>query len=106
MEGGRHGVLVVSVLYSGSSGLKNEEVNFLFLFYLPWRQVISKHKAVLVKFDKQYAYGEKEDEFKKFAEKSSSQPDLLVAEVGVSGTQTNHKLNYSLFISFQWYYHF
>lgn len=59
---------------------------------------------MLVKFDKQYAYGEKEDEFKKFAEKSSSQPDLLVAEVGVSGTQTNHELNYSLFISFQWYH--
>lgn len=59
---------------------------------------------MLVKFDKQYAYGEKEDEFKKFAEKSSSQPDLLVAEVGVSGTQANHELNYSLFISFQWYH--
>lgn len=67
---------------------QNPIAGVFFFKYLFLRQVISKHKAVVVKFDKQYAYGEKEDEFKKFAEKSSSQPDLLVAEVGVSGKMT------------------
>ena len=48
-------------------------------------QIIGKFKATLVKFDEMYPYGEKHDEFKKVAKDSTSQPELLVAEVNVAG---------------------
>jgi len=40
---------------------------------------------VLVKFDKEYAYGDTEDEFKKVALAANSQPELIIAEVPIQG---------------------
>jgi len=38
-----------------------------------------------VKFDKEYAYGDTQDEFKKVAVAAISQPELIVAEVPIQG---------------------
>jgi len=40
---------------------------------------------VLVKFDKEYAYGDTHDEFKKVAVAATSQPELIIAEVPIQG---------------------
>jgi hypothetical protein len=48
-------------------------------------QVIRAHKAVLVRFDDAYPYGDKHDEFKKLAVSTITQPDLLIADFGING---------------------
>ena len=44
-------------------------------------QIIPKFKATLVKIDKIYPYGDKQDAFKQVAETTIEQKELLVAEI-------------------------
>jgi len=46
---------------------------------------VPRFKAVLVKFDQMYPYGEEHDEFKKVASSGQVQEELLIAEVNVDG---------------------
>ena len=52
---------------------------------LTFDKIIDGSRPVVVKFDKQYAYGDKEDAFKAFATEMAGST-LVVAEVGVQGT--------------------
>lgn len=57
-------------------------------------KIISRFKAVLVKFDVAYPYGEKHDTFAKLAEEIASNKDIVFAQVGVKdyGDKENEEL--------------
>lgn len=57
-------------------------------------KIINKFKAVLVKFDIAYPYGDKHEVFTKFAEEIASNKDFILAEVGVKdyGERENEAL--------------
>lgn len=57
----------------------------------PFLQIVDKYKAVLIKFDETYPYGDKQDTFKAVVETTLSQSDLLCAEVQVAG---NYKIEF------------
>lgn len=57
-------------------------------------KVVSRFKAVLVKFDAAYPYGDKHETYGKLAEELARNKDLLVAEVGIKdyGEKDNEEL--------------
>eukprot|EP00118_Oscarella_pearsei_P024959 m.307205 g.307205 ORF g.307205 m.307205 type:complete len:288 (+) comp42017_c0_seq1:877-1740(+) len=61
---------------------------------LTFDKIIAAHDIVLVKFDKQYPYGDNEKQFETFAQRGATNKALLVAEVGVSeyGEKENEAL--------------
>lgn len=78
-----HFLFILVTCFFVVPGYGNNVPGSVSLNSLTFDKIVPKHKAVLVKFDEPYPYGEKQDHFKEVAKRSSSQPDLLVAQVGI-----------------------
>merc|ERR1719390_533778 len=69
--------LNVAFAYSDRAILKLDNTTF--------DRIIDGSKSVMVRFDKEYSYGDEHDAWKNFASKvGDSSADMLVADVGVS----------------------
>ncbi|XP_064620315.1 endoplasmic reticulum resident protein 29-like isoform X3 [Lineus longissimus] len=81
------GLILVSLLLviPFLSQIKGEFINgAININYGTFDKVIRQFKAVLVRFDDAYPYGDKHDEFKKLAVSAMTQPDLLIADYGIN----------------------
>lgn len=76
------GLLGLGLLASISRGAQAAARGAVALDSLTFDKIVDGSKTVLVKIDKQYAYGDKEDAFKEFV-KDVASSTLVVAEVGV-----------------------
>eukprot|EP00993_Chasmostoma_nieuportense_P003760 NODE_4463_length_783_cov_52.100610_g4304_i0.p1 GENE.NODE_4463_length_783_cov_52.100610_g4304_i0~~NODE_4463_length_783_cov_52.100610_g4304_i0.p1 ORF type:complete len:253 (+),score=102.44 NODE_4463_length_783_cov_52.100610_g4304_i0:47-760(+) len=76
-------LLVLMVLVG--SAVSSDVPGVLALDSITFGKLVGREYDVLVKFDKQYPYGDKEDAFKEFASRIGgiSAPALLLAQVGV-----------------------
>lgn len=59
-----------------------------------FEKILTRFKAVIVKFDVAYPYGEKHEQFVKFAEEIVTSKDIIAAEVGIKdyGDKDNENL--------------
>lgn len=87
--------ILISVIFFGVFSITSACKGCISLDEHNFDKVIPKFKAVLVKFDIAYPYGEKHEVFTKFAEEIIPNKDFILAEVGVKdyGDRENEELS-------------
>lgn len=79
-------ISIISTAFACKGCVALDEYNF--------DKVVSRFKAVLVKFDVAYPYGDKHETYTKLADEIALNKDILVAEVGIKdyGDKENEEL--------------